>query len=267
MDKVSIIMGIFNCSDTLADSIESIIGQKYGNWELIMCDDASTDSTTSIAKEYARRYREKIILIHNEENMGLSYSLNHCLKFASGMFIARMDGDDLSLPDRLEKQISYLKTNQDIQLVGCGMQEFSDKGLGMIRKNKQSPDKYDLRVGPCFCHATIMTYKYVYERLGGYTVSSRTRRTQDYDLWFRFFAAGFSGANLNDILYHARVDGNAYKKRNTKLYFWAVVTRLKGFRMLNFPFRYYPYILKPMLSLINASARRIMAGLRKAGDI
>lgn len=127
-------------------------------------------------------------MIRNEKNSRLSFTFNHCLEYATGTFVARMDADDYIAPNRFEKQITYLKSHKDIQLVGTLMQTFNDDGeFGKVITYKKHPNKYDLRVGPVFSHASIMTYKSVYDKLGGYTVSKRTVRSQDYDLWFRFF--------------------------------------------------------------------------------
>ena len=101
-------MGIYNCESTLERAIESIVNQTYGNWELIMCDDGSTDSTYEIAERYRDRFPEKIIILRNDKNMHLANALNKCLQAATGEYIARMDADDESLPERFEKQIMFL---------------------------------------------------------------------------------------------------------------------------------------------------------------
>ncbi len=82
--KISVIMGIYNCEETLAESIESILSQSYKNWELIMCDDASTDGTYQIARRYADHYGDRITLIQNKTNQRLAASLNRCLTYATG---------------------------------------------------------------------------------------------------------------------------------------------------------------------------------------
>ena len=80
MPKVSVIMGIYNCADTLSEAIESIINQTFKDWEVIMCDDGSLDRTLEIAQMYAQKY-DNIKVYRNEKNMGLNYTLNHCLKY------------------------------------------------------------------------------------------------------------------------------------------------------------------------------------------
>ena len=228
-------MGIYNCASTLPAAIESILAQTYENWELIMCDDCSTDDTYKVAEEYKNKYPEKIILVRNEENSKLAFSLNHCLKHATGEYVARMDGDDISLPERFEKQIEFLNNNPDIQLVGTSMQRFNEDGKHNIVYPPKNVDRYTLRNHVPFCHATIMTYKYVYDELGGYTVAERTVRGQDCDLWYRFFYKGFMGTNIMDPLYLVREDKNAVRRRTAKRRWYAYQTELKGHRLLNYP--------------------------------
>lgn len=233
--KISVIMGIYNCADTLPRAIDSIITQTYNDWELIMCDDASTDDTYTVAQSYRDRFPEKIILLKNEKNSRLSYTLNHCLKYASGKYVARMDGDDISKPQRFEKQIEYLKKHPEVDLVGTAMQRFNDDGSADILWPKEHPDKYILRKGVTFQHATIMTYKYVYDKLGGYTVSERTKRSQDYDLWFRFYSEGFKGDNILEPLYLVKEDMDAIKRRTFNNRLNIFKTTCYGFNLLGFP--------------------------------
>lgn len=89
---VSVIMGVYNCEDTLAEALECIVKQSYAQWEIIMCDDGSQDNTVGIAREYVKRYPNQIKLLYNEHNMGLNYTLNRCLAETCGIYIARMDG-------------------------------------------------------------------------------------------------------------------------------------------------------------------------------
>ena len=239
---VSVIMGIYNCADTLSEAVDSILAQTYSNWELIMCDDASTDNTYAVAKEYQEKYSDKIILIQNEKNSYLSYSLNHCLQYASGKYIARMDGDDRSDPHRFEKQVMYLQSHHDIDLVGTAMQRFDKKGLGVVFSKPEFPDKYSMKTMVPYNHATILTYKYVYDELDGYIVSDRTARCEDYDLWFRFYSKGFKGANISEALYFVREEESAFKRRTIKGRWNGFKTTCIGFKLLKFPVR---WLIKP----------------------
>lgn len=246
--KVSILMGIYNCAPTLKEAIDSILNQTYTNWELILCDDCSTDDTYEIAESYQKQYPDKIILLKNEKNSRLAFTLNHCLEAATGEFVARMDGDDISLPDRFEKQVAFLRNHPDIVLVGTAMQRFSDDGsLGAIAYCEEYPDKdTPYKKGLVFNHATIMAYRSVYNDLGGYTVCPRTVRGQDRDLWYRFLAVGYKGANLQEPLYMVRENEAAIKRRNAKDRWISFKTEMIGYRLLHYP--WYRYT-KPMINL------------------
>ncbi len=211
-----------------------------------MCDDGSSDNTYEVAKSFQEQYPEKIILVKNEKNSFLSATLNHCLKYATGKYVARMDADDVSLPNRFERQVEFLESHPEYQLVGTLMQLFDDNGDLSILSRPEKPDKYSLRYGTVFSHPTIMTYKYVYDELGGYTVADRTVRGQDYDLWFRFYAKGYQGYNLQEVLYRFKEDMGAVKRRTAKIRWDNYKTVLFGFKLLNYPIHWY---INPTLML------------------
>lgn len=230
-------MSVYNCEQYLRESIDSILSQTYDNWEFVICNDASTDGTQAVLDEYKAKYPNKFILISNETNKRLAFSLNRCLQYATGDYIARMDGDDIAAPDRFEKEIAYLKAHPDCDLVGTAMQQFDENGPLQKVSKPEYVDKFSMQQFVPFNHATIMTYPRVYEKLGGYTVCKRTTRTEDYDLWFRFFAAGFQGRNLQDALYHVREDMNAIKRRTFMSRWYGFQTTCIGFKLLGFPKR------------------------------
>jgi len=254
--KVSILMGVHNCEKTLPESIESIISQTYKNWELIVCDDASTDGTADIVESYRKKLPGKVILLRNDSNRKLAYCLNRCLDAATGTYVARMDGDDISLPRRFEKQVAFLESHPEYSLVGAGMIPFDENGQRAARIAREIPSGYDLKSGPCFYHATIVARKKAFDSLKGYTVLPRTLRGQDYDLWFRFFAEGYRGYNLQEPLYMVRESVSDLRKRTLTSRLYEVKTRFYGFRLLRFPLRYYPYVLKPVIA--GLTPRRIM---------
>lgn len=253
--KISVLMGIYNCENTLSEAVESIINQTYTDWELIMCDDCSTDSTYSLAKSYAEKYPGKIILLKNEKNSKLAFTLNRCLEEATGKYVARMDGDDKCLPERFEKQLEYLFAHKDAVLVGTAMQRFYNDGTyGATARCPAEPDMFTPhKNGPSFNHATILAYKSVFDALGGYTVCARTVRGQDRDLWFRFFAAGYKGVNMPDALYLVREDVEAVGRRTFKDRYISFQTEIYGYRLLGYPLRWY---IMPVIRLSKALVPR-----------
>ncbi len=245
--KISVIMGIYNCADTLEEAIESLMAQTYTDFEVIMCDDASTDDTYKVAEELKNKYPDKIVLIRNETNSYLAYSLNHCLKYAKGEYIARMDGDDKCLPERFEKQVKFLDEHPEYDVVGTYMQHFTKDGPGDITKAVEYPDKYTIRDHIPFNHATIMMKKSVYDALGGYTVSPLTRRSQDREMWYRFFKAGYSGCNIPEPLYLMREDLNAFQRRTARVRWNGYLITRNGYKLLGFPWHWR---IKPFLQCV-----------------
>ena len=103
MPRISVLMGIYNCASTLQEALDSLYAQTYQDFQIIMCEDGSTDSTYDIAIENQKKH-SNIIVLRNEKNMGLNYTLNRCLDKADTELIARMDGDDISKPKRFDKK-------------------------------------------------------------------------------------------------------------------------------------------------------------------
>jgi len=248
--KVSIIMGVYNSEDTISEAIDSILEQTYKNWELIICDDASTDNTYNILAKYKQKFSDKMIILKNKNNSKLAYSLNRCLEVATGKYIARMDGDDISKKERLEKQVAFLKKHESVDLVGTGMQRFDKNNLRDIVWTEEHPDRYSMKNGTPFSHATILTYKYVYDALDGYTVSELTNRSQDRELWFRFFKSGFTGMNINEPLYLVRENEAAIKRRTPKVRFNSLRLTYQGYKLLDYPFHWY---IRPTIKTIGKS--------------
>ncbi|MBS4179155.1 glycosyltransferase [Lederbergia citrea] len=245
--KVSVIMGIYNCAETLSQSIESIINQSFTDWEFIICDDASSDNSYEIACEYSNKYPNKIYILKNDSNIKLAATLNRCLSIASGEYIARQDGDDISIFDRLEKQVTFLDSHNEYMLVGTGMIPFDEKEDLGLRIGKLEPTKEDVPINNTFMHATIMMRKKGYKMLNGYRVTKHTRRAEDYDLWIRFFASDFKGYNLQEALYKVREDELAFHRREFKYYIDLSILVYLGCYKLKLPLKYYLFILKPII--------------------
>lgn len=243
---VSVIMGVFNAESTIRDSIESILQQDFTDWELIICDDGSSDATLDICQKYAREYPEKFRILANGRNLRLPATLNRCLEIANGKYIARMDADDISVYDRFTKQVAVLDSNPSIDLVGTSMRRFGQAGYGVLVVPPEEPDRNTLRRAIPFCHATIMTRREVYEAIGGYNDSPRTARAEDLELWFDFYQSGFVGINLNEPLYLVREDVAAIRRRTVRVRWNTFRTLILGYRKLGYPIHCY---VMPFLQL------------------
>lgn len=252
---VSIIMGVYNEQKTIEYCIESILSQTYSNWEFIICDDCSTDETFAILKKYEEK-DARFKILHNEKNLRLAASLNHCLSVAEGKYVARMDADDASLPERLTKQVEYLETHPEVDVVGCARIIFDENGERGIRSGIEVPSKEDLLKDSPFAHPTIMMKKSVYDALGGYTVSEQTMRAEDLDLWFRFFAVGYVGYNMPDVLYRYRESVADMEKRSLKAAIGIAKVFWQGYALLEYPYGRRVWALKPIVAAL--LPRRLM---------
>lgn len=245
--KVSVIMGIFNCAATLSDAIESILAQTYTNWQMIMCDDGSTDNTYDIALKYVERYPDKFILFRNEKNLGLNQTLNKCLAVADGDYIARMDGDDISLENRFEKEVSFLDNNPEYSIVSVPMKYFDDNGVFGTGVGKGEPNMKKIPLATPFCHAPCMVRKEAYEAVGGYSVDKRLLRVEDWHLWIKMYSKGYKGYVLDEPLYLMRDDRNAYSRRKLKYRFNEAYVSFLAVKMLHLPKYEYLCILRPII--------------------
>ena len=244
--RVSIIMGIYNCENTLDEAIQSLLDQTNQQWKLIMCDDGSNDNTYKKAENYAEQY-ENIILIQNDKNMGLNYTLNHCLEYVDTEYVARMDADDISLPTRLEKEINFLDNHEEYTIVSTPMIYFDENGDFRVGKGNGEIIKSDFIKGTPFCHAPCMVRSEAYRKVKGYTVAEKLLRVEDYHLWYKMYLNGYRGYNLKEPLYKMRDDRDAknrrkYKYRINEAYVKYLIVRDFNLSKIN-----YIRVLKPLI--------------------
>lgn len=258
--KVSVIMGIYNCEATLSEAIESILAQTFKSWELIMCDDGSTDSTFEVASKYAKEYAN-IKIYKNSKNMGLNYTLNCCLRHTHGLYIARMDGDDISHPDRLKKEVEFLENHPTYAIVSTQMIYFDDKGIFGIGKQSGEPSINIFSIRTPFAHATAMVRREAYEAVNGYTVAPKYLRVEDWHLWIKMYLKGYKGYNLPEPLYRMRDDRNAINRRKFKYRLNEMRVSIFATQKLKLPWWHYLYALRaPVIGLL---PRRIYEVLHK----
>lgn len=213
MPVVTVLLSVYNGERYLGQAIESILRQTFADLEFIIIDDGSTDHT----REILQRYDDpRIVHMRNETNIGLTRSLNKGLKLAQGKYIARQDADDVSLPERLRRQIRFLDEHPQVDLVGSFVAVLSSEGE--IITELQPPTENQalqallLRRNP-FCHGSVTLRRAAVERVGGYREAFV--RAQDYDLWLRLAEIG-QVANLPDVLYQWRFTPGSVSLRHKR---------------------------------------------------
>lgn len=208
-NKISVIMPVYNCELYVKEAIDSVLNQTYTNFELLIIDDASTDKTIELVKEYVD---VRINLIEKSINTGLTNSLNLGLQLAKGEYIARMDGDDISLPERFAKQVLFLEENQEVILCGSW---FSIIGSDTIIRVPEHHEEIKLAFlkGNCIAHPSVMMRKLVLDAFQVvYDVSKEP--AEDYDLWVRLMLKG-KLHNLQEVLLDYRTHGEQVTKRQS----------------------------------------------------
>lgn len=200
--KVSVIMSVYNDERFIHDAVESILRQTFQDFEFIIINDGSTDRTYEILSSF----KDERIRVFNQENRGLTFSLNRCLSLARGEYIARMDGDDISMPERFSREISFLEEKPSIGLVGTFAYRIDTQGrkIGLSTyKTEPKEIRENLWIDCPFCHTSVMFRKSCIDKIGGYR--ERVGPAEDLDLWFRI-TEHFDGANIPEALHSFRID-------------------------------------------------------------
>lgn len=199
MTTVSIVMPTYNAAPHIGDATQSILSQSYRDFELIIVDDGSTDGTLDIIDSFD----DKRITLINRSGSGITGALNRGLREASGKYIARQDGDDISHPDRLEKQVSFLKEHPKVALVGTASKIIDENGRLIDKRHVlRQPTIDDLVQKNRFIHGSVMMRRDAVESVGGY--DETFKYTEDYDLWLRI-AEKHPVRNIDEFLYNLRL--------------------------------------------------------------
>ncbi len=220
MIMISVILTVFNGEKFLKEAIESILNQTYQEFELIIIDDGSTDSTLQIIDSY---HELRIRLIENGHNRGQSYSRNLGIQKSKGEYIAIMDADDIALPNRLEIQYEYLKSNTEISLCGSWIEVIGEEGD--FKKIRKVPtDNFEIKADLIFncpiIHPTVMFVKKDFVE-NGFFYDEEFRYAQDMELWSRaMFKLNFSNIPLPLLkMRFGNSNSISFKNRNEQLLF------------------------------------------------
>ncbi|HRU87460.1 MAG TPA: glycosyltransferase [Syntrophales bacterium] len=213
--RVSVVMSVYNDERYVKAAVESILHQTFRDFEFIIVNDGSTDGT----REILSSFHDGRIQVFDQENRGLTASLNRGLALARGEYIARMDGDDVSIPERFAREVAFLDENPSIGLVGTFAYRMDTRGR-RVNLYTYKTDPVEIRenlwVDCPFCHSAVMYRKACIDTVGGYR--QRIGPAEDLDLWFRI-TEHFDGANIPEPLHSFRIDplGVTVEKRFDQL--------------------------------------------------
>lgn len=223
---VSVVMPVYNGEKYVAEAIESILGQTFSDFEFIIVDDGSGDRSAAISRTYEAR-DDRIRCVILEQNTGEASARNRGLELARGEFLTGMDCDDVSLPERLEKQVAFLRANPEIGAVGTGAL-MTDANLNPYHAYGLSKHHariaYDLLLGPSVVGATVMMRQEILRACGGY--DETMTRSPDIELISRLITRTRL-ANLTENLYlYRQHDGQRHSEQ-----LWADLMRRLLFRL------------------------------------
>lgn len=202
MPRITVLMPMRNSETTLCEAVESVLHQTQKDFEFLIIDDASTDETVSILSGYRD---PRIVLLRNETNLGVAKTLNRGLDAARGSYIARMDGDDICEPDRLERQLDFMERHPGLGLSGSFVRRFGD-GFDYVLRFPRGSDclRSYVLLGNPLAHPTVIFRRDVLNR-HGFRYDSSCSAAQDYELWSRCLRV-MNADNLDAPLVHWRAN-------------------------------------------------------------
>ena len=205
----SVVMTVYNGMPYVRAAVDSILSQDYGNWELIIVDDGSTDSTP----EYLEQISENNVKIVRQENAGQHIAASLGINLAEGKYIARMDADDIAAPNRLSKQVSFLETHPQVVLVGSQFKRMTDdttSGLpSTLPCNPEDIHRDLLKNHHAICNATTMFQRNLFYKLGGYWEHDIA---EDWDFYLKAAETG-DLANIDEVLLDVRIHAQSINGR------------------------------------------------------
>jgi len=210
--KVTVLMSVYNGEKYLAEAVESILNQTFRDLEFLIINDGSTDATADILERYRRS--DNRITVYNQENQGLIASLNRGFQLAKGEYVARMDADDVSLTERLAREVKFMDTHPDIGVVGTWVEYMDENGRRLGEWHfPTAPDVigWHLLFGCCLAHPSVIMRRDVFQQLGFYR--PQALHAEDYDLWSRAVTVTRL-ANIPEVLLRYRISGEGICQRH-----------------------------------------------------
>lgn len=254
---ITVLMSVYNGMPYIEESIESILQQTFTNFKFLIFDDASTDETPQILAKYALK-DQRIEIVTNDRNYGLGANLARGVEMTQTPWIARMDADDVAIPNRLEMQLRYIKDNPEIDILGGYVTDIDENGRVVgERRFPKSNEEIQKLVWTCpVFHPTVMLRRQMILKVGSY--SPKLRKRQDYELWFRCVAANLKFANLTTPLIYYRFSNNTFKRNNWRVQLTHLSIGWRGCWLVGAPPFAYLGVTKPLvISLLPPNLRSV----------
>ena len=228
MPTVSIVMPVYNAAPYLEEALRSMLKQRFTDLECIVINDGSTDDSEAVV----RSFRDpRLHYLANDGNRGLVYTLNRGIDEAHGKYIARMDGDDISLPDRLEEQVSYMNSHPEVDVLATVVKLIDPHGnpTGYWKEDRENVTADAIRamlpVNNCIAHPSVLMKA---EVLRAFRYLHSQAQAEDYDLWLRLLSAGKTIHKLEKpLLLHRILPGSFTRKRQKNVFFKLAETKLR----------------------------------------
>lgn len=198
--ELTIIMPVYNAQAYLSESIASILDQSFKNFEFLIIDDCSHDQSVNVIESFSDK---RIRLIKNQQNLGVAKTLNLAIQMARGEYIARMDADDIAMVKRLEKQIHFLRQNQDVDIIGTFLHTFGDVEQRWSHPLTNDDIKVGLMFHSCLFHPTVM-FRNIFHNPYNFSF----KYTEDYNFWTECALEGKILQNLDIIGLKYRLHAN-----------------------------------------------------------
>lgn len=225
---ISVAMSVYNGERFLAEAVESVLQQSFRDFEFLILDDGSSDSSVRIARDHASR--DSRIRVISRENRGLVASLNQLLAESRGALVARMDADDVCMPQRFERQFAFLSANPDYGVVGSWSEDIGEDGLPWQDDRSTHPVTHDDVIAsidasvPFICHPAVMYRRDTVLSVGGYHAAYR--HCEDLDLWLRLAGVTRIGNLPERLLRYRHYEGQVSNRHATEQAYGAAIARL-----------------------------------------
>lgn len=228
MTEISVIMPVYNAGNFLQQAIDSILQQSFTDFEFLICDDCSNDSSSEILQQAAKR-DTRIKLLYNDKNCGVTFTLNKLLAHATAPLIARMDADDVAEPERLSLQYDFMLKHPETAVAGGNLEIIDEENSSIGKRIYPQSFKAIKKVMMCqnpLAHPTVIMRKNVIEKLGGY---QEQVGCEDYYMWLRVVENGFELTNLPETLLRYRLSANQIKQRDMKKSLYSTIKLQKKY--------------------------------------